>query len=315
VLPAGASGSSAFSPAGFVPGGGVTAGVPGGRVSGGDVGDGGPGGGRGRPGRGRPGRGRGRRVTGRMPERGSVRNMLSLLGVAVLAAGGTAAGLLVSQGGNSSIGLHQAAESSSPPSALFSVLDRTEEFTGMLRMSACVQKTATNVQCTNPDPAIASVTFATFPSLGALYTDYREIVENLSGQKSFGAVENTHVCDSVAPDPTGENTWNHSDQYSTKYSVAQLASGTVPTDAAMGRVFCVQKSDGSAVMLWTQDSGHLLGYATGGEASHEQVWNWFYDIHHNIIFPGQAGMTDMSMSPSATGMSGTATPSGTVTAP
>ena len=241
--------------------------------------------------------------------------MLSLLGVAVLAAGGTAAGLLVSQGGNSSIGLHQAAESSSPPSALFSVLDRTEEFTGMLRMSACVQKTATNVQCTNPDPAIASVTFATFPSLGALYTDYREIVENLSGQKSFGAVENTHVCDSVAPDPTGENTWNHSDQYSTKYSVAQLASGTVPTDAAMGRVFCVQKSDGSAVMLWTQDSGHLLGYATGGEASHEQVWNWFYDIHHNIIFPGQAGMADMSMSPSATGMSGTATPSATATAP
>jgi hypothetical protein len=281
VLPAGTTGSGPSSPAGGVPGGG-----------------------------------RDRRARGRMPERGSVRNMLSLLGVAVLAAGGTATGLLVSQGGNSSIGIHQAAESSSPPpSALFSVLDRTEKFTRMLRMSACVQNTATNVQCTNPDPAIASVTFATFPSLDALYTDYREIVENLTGQKSLGAVENTHVCGAVAPDPTGENTWNHSDQYATKYSVAQLASGKVSTDTAMGRVFCVQKSDGSAVMVWTQDSGNLLGYATGGEASHEQVWNWFYDIHHNIIFPGQPGMADMSMSPTATGMSGTATPSGTATVP
>ena len=68
------------------------------------------------------------------------------------------------------------------------------------------------------------------------------------------------------------------------------------TDTAMGRVFCVQKPDGSAVMVWTQNSGDLLGYATGGEASHEQVWNWFYDIHHNIIFPGQPGMTGMPMS-------------------
>jgi serine/threonine-protein kinase len=250
---------------------------------------------------------RGRPVPRRRPDRRSVRNVLNMLGVAVLAAGGTATGLLVSQGGNSSVGIHQAAESSPPPSALFSVLDHTEEFTGMLRMSACVEKTATNVQCTNPDPAIASVTFATYPSLSALYTHYQEIAENLSHQH-FTAVENTHVCGSVAPDPTGENTWNHSDQYSTKYSVAQLASGRMSTDTAMGRVFCVQKPDGSAVMVWTQNSGDLLGYATGGEASHEQVWNWFYDIHHNIIFPGQPGMTGMPMS-------GTATPAGTATTP
>jgi serine/threonine-protein kinase len=238
-----------------------------------------------------PGGGRGRATRGRRPERGSARNVLSLLGVAVLAAGGTAAGLLVSQGGNSSIGIHQAAESSSPPpSMLFSVLDHTEQFTGMLRMSACAQGTATSVKCTNPDPAIASVTFETYSSLETLYTHYQEIVENLTHDKSFATVENTHVCDSVAPDPTGESSWNHSDQYSTKYSVAQLASGKVSTEAAMGRVFCVQKPDGSAVMLWTQDSGRMLGYATGGEASHEQVWNWFYDVHHNIVFPGQPRM-------------------------
>jgi hypothetical protein len=251
-----------------------------------------------------------------LPERPGRQTVLGLAAIAIVAAVGTAAGMIASHAASGSSGSRLAANAALPSaSTLFSVLDRTEKFTGMLRMSACVQKTATNVQCTNPDPAIASVTFATFPSLDALYTDYREIVENLTGQKSFGAVENTHVCDSVAPDPTGESTWNHSDQYSTKYSVAQLASGKVPTDTAMGRVFCVQKSDGSAIMLWTQDSGNLLGYATGGEASHEQVWNWFYDIHHNIIFPGQPGMAGMSMSHTATGMSGTATPSGTATAP
>jgi serine/threonine protein kinase len=244
-------------------------------------------------------RGRGRRaVRGPGPERRGVRNMLSLLGVAVLAAGGTATGLLVSQGSNSSIGIHQAAESSSPPSTLVSVLDHTEQFTNMLNLSACAQATATLVQCANPDPAIASVTFATYPSLSALYSKYQEIVANLT-HESFGSVENLHPCSAIAPDPTGESTWNHSDQYSTKYTAAQLASGSVSTDSAMGRVFCAQKQDGSAVMVWTQDSGDLLGYATGGQASHEQVWNWFYDIHHNIIFPGQPGMTGMSMSPAA----------------
>jgi len=247
-----------------------------------------------------------RRRTVRGPERRSARNMLSLLGVAVLAAGGTAAGLLVSQGSNSAIGIHQAAESSSQPSTLVSVLDHTEAFTNMLNMSACAQTTATLVQCANPDPAIASVTFATYPSLSALYSKYQEIVANLT-HESFGSVENLHPCGAVAPDPTGESTWNHSDQYSTKYTAVELASGSVSTDNAMGRVFCAQKPDGSAVMVWTQDSGDLLGYATGGQASHEQVWDWFYDIHHNIIFPGQPGMTGMSMSPAAAG-SATTTP-------
>ncbi len=227
--------------------------------------------------------------------------MLSMLGVAVLAAGGTAAGMLASHAGSSPIGIHQAAESTSapPPGTLFSVLDKTEAFTGVLPMSACVQQMSTRVQCTNPSPAIASVTFATYPSLAALYTKYQEIVANLAHPRPFSAVENMSPCSAVAPDITGESTWNHSDQYLTKYSVAQLASGGVSTSAAMGRLFCAQRPDGSAVIVWTQDSGNLLGYATGGAASHEQVWNWFYAIHHNIVFPGQPGMADMTVSPGA----------------
>jgi serine/threonine-protein kinase len=225
----------------------------------------------------------------------SARTMLSLLGVAVVAAGGTAAGMLASRADKASIGIQQAAEASSPPpGTLFAVLDNTEAFTGVLPMSTCVQQASGRVQCTNPSPAIASVTFRTYPSLAALYSDYQQIVGNLAGHQPFPAVENLRPCSAIAPDPTGESTWDHSDQYLTRYSVAQLASGQVPTDTAMGRVFCAQKPDGSAVMVWTQNSGRLLGYATGGEASHEQVWNWFYAIHHNIIFPGQPGMADMN---------------------
>jgi hypothetical protein len=232
-----------------------------------------------------------------LPERPGRQTVLGLAAIAIVAAVGTAAGMIASHAASGSSGSRLAANAALPSaSTLFSVLDRTEKFTGMLKMPTCVQKNPALVQCTNPDPAIASVTFATYPSLAGLYAKYQEIVDNLTRQP-FNAVENTHVCDGTAPDPTGENTWNHSDQYYTNYSVAQLASGKVPTDTAMGRVFCVQNSNGSAVMVWTQNSGNLLGYATGSAASHEQVWNWFYDIHHNIIFPGQPAMT---MTPMAT---------------
>ena len=234
---------------------------------------------------------RGRLVRRRRPAGRGARSVLGLAAVAIVAAGGTAAGLLATQARPAATQTRQLANApSTRPSQLFSILDRTEQFTDMLRMSTCGQTTATLVECTNPDPAIASVTFATYPSLTALYTKYQEIIDNLT-RKSFGSVENVHVCGALAPNPTAENTWNHTDQYLTKYSVTQLASGKVSDDAAMGRVFCEQTPNGSEYIVWTQDFGHLLGYATGA-ASHEQVWNWFYRVHHNITFPGQS-MTGM----------------------
>jgi serine/threonine-protein kinase len=233
---------------------------------------------------------RSRLVRRRRPAGRGLRSVLGLAAVAIVAAGGTAAGLLATQADPATQTRQLANAPSTPPSQLFSILDKTERFTSMLRMSACAQTTATLVECTNPDPAIASVTFATYPNLAALYTKYQEIVGNLTS-KSFGSVENVHVCGALAPNPTAENTWNHTDQYLTKYSVTQLASGKVSDDAAMGRVFCEQTPNGSEYIVWTQDYGHLLGYATGA-ASHEQVWNWFYMVHHNITFPGQS-MTGM----------------------
>jgi Protein kinase domain len=236
----------------------------------------------------------------RSRERQGVRTAAILLGFAVAAAGGAAVAVLASQSDNAPDVVHRAASSSPHPRQLFSALEKAEARTSMLPMSTCVQQTTTRVQCTNPTRAIATVTFQTYPSLATLYSDYQQIVGNLTGHRPFAAVENIRPCSSVAPDPTGESTWNHSDQYFTNYSVAQLASGKVSTGTVMGRLFCGHEPDGSAAIVWTQDAGNLLGYATGGAASHEQVWNWFYVIHDKITFPGQSEMIGSSMSPAAT---------------
>jgi serine/threonine-protein kinase len=54
------------------------------------------------------------------------------------------------------------------------------------------------------------------------------------------------------------------------------------TDAqAAGRVFCTF-TNGQEDFVWTQDDGHLLGYVAG--PVHEDVWNWWVGVHHNIGF-------------------------------
>jgi hypothetical protein len=241
--------------------------------------------------------------------RGRPRLQFVLIAVA-LVIGGTAAGLIASKAGL--VDTQQpAANTSSPGSAhprtLLSVLANTSSFTGDLKMSTCAQHSKASVVCTGPAPGIASVTFVTFSSLKTLYLKYTETVAHLAGMP-FSTVTNMGTCSAVAPDPADESTWNHSYQEFTTYSVAQMLAGKVSDDMAMGRVFCVQTRDGSEDIVWTQDSGHLLGYATGGNAAHEIVWNWFDAIHHNIIFPGQTGMAGMTMTP-ATTTSGSGMPS------
>lgn len=237
-----------------------------------------------------------RRGRGRRPDGRSVASLAAIgIAAAVIAGGSTVAGLVLTRTGDNT-----------PASALYTALEGpsgTEHFTGMLPASSCAQRSATNVVCTNPVPAIESVSFVTYSSPVQLYTKYEEIVYNLTRQP-FSSVENHGaICSATAPDPTGENSWNHSDGYTHSYTVQQLESGKVPDDTAMGRVFCQQTANGSEIMVWTQDSGHLLGYATG-LASHEQVWNWFYYIHHSIIFNGMS-MSDMPSMPAPA--SGTST--------
>ena len=180
-----------------------------------------------------------------------------------------------------------------PASALVTALEPVQNFTGRLTLAACKEPGATQVTCTNPDPkgAIASASFQTFTTLGALYTAYQADIAAMAG-KPFRAVENTQNCGYAAPQPMGEVSWNHSDQHTLKYSVAQMASGTVPTDIAAGRMFCVQLAGGGENIIWTENYGHLLVVAKGA-ASHEQVWLWFVAVHHNVAFKGAPAMPGM----------------------
>jgi serine/threonine protein kinase len=180
-----------------------------------------------------------------------------------------------------------------PASALVTALEPVQNFTGRLTLAACKEPSATLVTCTNPDPmgAIASASFQTFTTLDALYTAYQADVSAMAG-KPFPAVENTQNCGSPAPQPMGEISWNHSDQHTLRYSVAQMASGTVPYDIAAGRMFCIQLPGGGENIIWTENYGHLLVVAKG-DVSHEQVWNWFVTVHHNVAFKGAPAMPGM----------------------
>jgi serine/threonine protein kinase len=180
-----------------------------------------------------------------------------------------------------------------PASTLVSALEPVQNFTGRLSLAACKEPSATEVTCTNPDPkgAIASASFQTFTTLGALYTAYQTDVAAMAG-KSFRTVVNTQNCGYAAPQPMGEVSWNHSDQHTLKYSVAQMASGTVPTDIAAGRMFCIQLAGGGENIIWTENYGHLLVVAKGA-VSHEQVWLWFVAVHHNVAFKGAPAMPGM----------------------
>jgi serine/threonine-protein kinase len=253
------------------------------------------------------------------------RTRLAAIGLAVLAVVGAGVWVLVAQPfkANSPKAplVARPAAVSRPAGQLFSVLKRTATFVpkGDLTMSACQQHSPTDVECTNPSAVIKSVSFVTYPTLGALYKHYMDIVANLTGREPFAAtVQNKGECTATAPTPppgstvpTDENTWNHSDGAPTAYTAGQMATGTVPTDIAMGRVFCEQMPNGSEYIVWTADSGKFLGYATGA-ASHEQVYQWWYYVHHQIIFPGDTGMSrTMPMSPPATTPPATAPPATT----
>ena len=113
----------------------------------------------------------------------------------------------------------------------------------------------------------------------------------------------------------GEVGWNHQFQHPKTYTVAEMSAGKVTDDQAAGRVFCTF-INGLEYMVWTQDDGHLMGVVAG--APHENVWNWWVSIHHNIPLGGSMNMNmptsssspSMKSTPSSmSSMSPSATPS------
>ncbi len=134
------------------------------------------------------------------------------------------------------------------------------------------------VICTAPAPGISSVSFQTYPSLTALYAAYTDQVKSLNSG-SFQA--NFQDCNSSQT--YGKAGWNHMFKHPKTYSVAQMSAGMIADAQAAGRVFCTY-DQGQEGFVWTQDDGRLLGYVAG--PVHEDVWNWWYAVHHNIGFSG-----------------------------
>jgi hypothetical protein len=171
------------------------------------------------------------------------------------------------------------------PSALMSALILANESggaKGLLPPSACKQDSATMVTCTAPAPGIGAAVFRTYPSLTALYAAYTAQVRSLNSgsfQQNFS--------DCGENQTFGEAGWNHMFQHPKTYTVAQMSMGMVTDAQAAGRVFCTFSS-GQESFVWTQDDGHLLGYAAG--PVHEDVWNWWVGVHHNIGFAGSPPM-------------------------
>jgi len=207
---------------------------------------------------------------------------IAALTALVLIAVGAGTWALVS--GRSGSHPHAASSASAkptPPSALMAALtlaNRSGGAKGLLPPSACKQQSATMVTCTAPAPGISQVTFRTYPSLTAVYAAYTTQVEGLNSGKFQANFQDCGLTQTF-----GEVSWNHQFQHPKTYSVAQLTSGKLSEDQAAGRVFCTI-TNGQESFVWTQNAGNLLAVAAG--PVHEDVWNWWVNVHHNIGFAG-----------------------------
>jgi tRNA A-37 threonylcarbamoyl transferase component Bud32 len=164
-------------------------------------------------------------------------------------------------------------------SPLMAAVVQANTITGKVPPSRCVQQGPSRVTCASPAPGVTGAGFLTYPSLAALYAAYKTAMKSVDGGR---VVQDSQDCGLTAPPATGAETgWNHQFKHPKNYTIAQMASGRVPVTAAAGRVFCVTNpSSGVAEYIWTQNDGRMLGWVTG--PLHEQVWNWWLAVHHEI---------------------------------
>jgi hypothetical protein len=175
---------------------------------------------------------------------------------------------------------------------------------GLLPPADCLPDSMTMVTCMAPAPGITGVVFSIYPSLAALYAAYTAKVQSLSP----GALrENYQDCGLTSPSVAGEVAWNHQFKHPRDYSVAQMASGRVTDLQAVGRVYCAMTDGAQEDMVWTQDDGKLMGWVAG--TPHEDVWNWWMAVHHNLVLGGVGGSAMKMPSPGTSpSMAASATP-------
>ena len=155
---------------------------------------------------------------------------------------------------------------------------------GYIPPSTCKPKSTTEVLCTSPHAGATEVKLKTLPSLKALYTAYEARYRQLAGPFK----QNYNDCN--ANSTNGEVSWNHSHQHSRDYTVAQLESGTLNDNLAVGRVFCTIVNGDQVYLVWTENAGRLLGEVYGDPQ--EATWAWWRNVHHEISI-GPNGMKGM----------------------
>jgi serine/threonine protein kinase len=222
--------------------------------------------------------------------------VLGTLGIIVLILG-AAVGAWAIRGGSSSAHASGAMSSSmSPtpshssamaqPSSLSRALIKVNELgdtKGTLPPKSCQQHGAATVTCTDPNGAIDTVTFHTFPTLGALYAAYVKDVRFLGNKSGNSIRRNYGECNTKSVE--GEVGWNHNSVHPKIYSLAQSQSGTLDPDRQLsGRVFCKYTSEYQ--LIWTDNPNRILGVMSG--APHDSAWQWWHKIHHAISIAGSS---------------------------
>ena len=176
---------------------------------------------------------------------------------------------------------------------------------GKIPPSSCTQHTATYVTCTAPALGITGVVLQIYPSLQAMFAAYEAKVSALN---SGTFAQNFNDC---GPKPTyGEVGWNHRFHHTRSYTVQQMLAGTVTDDQAAGRVFCTY-TQGAENMVWTENDGRMLGYVAG--PVHEDVWNWWVAVHHDLTPGSSMNMTMPTSSATGSGTSPAMSPSPSMT--
>ncbi|MFY9932571.1 MAG: serine/threonine-protein kinase [Streptosporangiaceae bacterium] len=211
---------------------------------------------------------------------------LVLIGAGV----GTWAALSNGSGSHAAAMASMSAKAKAKPktSALMNALmttNKSADAAGKLPPSTCKQQGTAMVTCNAPFTGISAVVFQTYPSPGALYNAYIAKVNTLAGSSAFR--QNFNDCG--LQQTNGEVSWNHNFQHPKTYTVDEMVKGMVQDEQAAGRVYC-DFTGGQQYFVWTQNDGHLMGVVAG--PVHEDVWNWWVDVHHNI---GLGGSMPMNM--------------------
>jgi serine/threonine protein kinase len=164
---------------------------------------------------------------------------------------------------------------------------------GYIPTSSCQQVTDAQVSCAPRAHGADSVTFERFGRLDALYAAYLDRVQQLSGTRPRMTDRARGNCSRHLS--SGEVSWNHAYQHPRNFTIAQVATGTLSSEVAGGRLFCILVQ-GREHVVWTSNDINTLGDLVG-YGGHADTFAWWRVVHHSMG-PAMTGMSPRALSPS-----------------